>query len=86
MAAERRARQRTHCSADRSASHAAVDSGIVGGLAAGLTIRVLPAIEIVSAELIETLACSGHRHDAGAGRYGHTRSDRQQRHEGQKTQ
>jgi hypothetical protein len=82
MPADRRARQRTYYSADGGTFHAAVDGRIVSGRAADLAIRELPAIGIVAAELIETLACPGHRHDARSGRDGRARGDSQQRYKG----
>jgi hypothetical protein len=82
MSAYRRAGQRAHYSADGSTFHAAVDGRIVSCRAADLAIRELPAIGIVGADLIETLAGPGHRHDARSGRDGRARTEHQQRHEG----
>jgi hypothetical protein len=86
MSAHRGARQRAYCSANRGTFHAAFDGRLVSCRAADLLKRELPAIGIVAAELVETLACPGHHHDARSGRDGCARAEHQQRYKGRKTQ
>jgi hypothetical protein len=80
MPAYRRAGQRAHCGANSSAFHAAFDGRVVRCRATDLAKRELPAIGIVAAELIETLAWPWHHHDTRSGRYGRARAEHQQRH------
>src|SRR5688572_3123342 len=54
-----RARGRTDYRADGRARHAAVGAGLVGVAAADLRAGELPAIAVVKAKLVETLAGAG---------------------------
>jgi hypothetical protein len=82
MTSHRGAGQRTYSSANDSTFHAAFDGRLVSCRAADLAKRELPAIGIVGAELIETLACPGHHHDTRSGRDGRTCAEHQQRYKG----
>jgi hypothetical protein len=77
MSAYGRAGQRAHCGANRGAFHAAVDGRFVRIRAPDLAERELPAIGIVGAKLVETLAGTGHRHDAWPNRNGSARAEHQ---------
>jgi hypothetical protein len=82
MSAHRGAGQRAYYSANGSTFHAAFDGRLVSCRAADLAKRELPAIGIVVAELIETLACPGHHQDTRSGRDGRARAEHQQRYKG----
>jgi|PersoiStandDraft_1058852.scaffolds.fasta_scaffold85729_2 hypothetical protein len=82
MSAHRGASQRAYYGANSSTFHAASDGRLVSCRAADLAKRELPAIGIVAAKLIETLACPGHHQDARSGRDGRARAEHQQRYKG----
>jgi hypothetical protein len=86
MSAHRRAGQCAYRGAEGSAFDTAFDGRLVGGRASGLAKSELPAIGVVGAELIETLARAGHRHDARAGGDGRARAEYQQRCQRRNTQ
>ena len=71
-AADERAGNGTHCGADNCAPHATIDGGLLGRCATDLAARVLAAVVIVVAKLVEALAASRQHRDARPGwRNGH---------------